>query len=681
LLKRSLISLLILGVAVSVYATEDPIADLKRSLPELNEQLRRLDIDEQIKSKGKLDLHSHPIDNVEDPTDAQDAATKAYVDSEVASGSKWEIDGTETQLKTADEIDMQSKKIINLTDPASAQDASTKNYVDTFAGSSNIVTVGSVAAGDLGGWNVVTGYLYNLQSGTPTSSPNDGIVLASGNEGIIIYEDTAKRVELGYLSSGVYGLKVYDSGGSNVMFELSDTQQVIAGWNIVLGYIYNLQSGTPTSTPSDGIVIASGNEGVTIYEDTAKRVELGYLSSGVYGLKGYATNGSDVIFELSDTQQKVGGWYFTDTVLTDNTTQASAKVLIDSGNTLIRLGPTAGDYITLDGNAQTIQSSNYVSGALGSGFTLQPDLLEVGNIRARGKITTSVFEKETISTVGGNLLVLSGDVLDADMTALDASTMTITGDVTFAVNDILRMKDASNDEWFKVTNIGSAPTYTVTRDQASDYAADTNPIWKTGTAVASYGQSGTGGIFMTSSEGNSPYIHFFTHAGSPWSATTAKTRIGNLDGIAGASGWGIWAGDGYLGALEVIDIISISSQGSIRSNLTGNYPYVEFSNSGLMLKDSDTGGTYGTVAYTTTGVYGYGALGWILNSDLKIPFVVLKEPNAGANDVADMRLYNRGDDPGGAAEIGDLCVVNGKLKICTGAGTPGSWTVVGAQTP
>lgn len=48
--------------------------------------------------------------------------------------TRWEIDGTETQLDQADEIDMQSKKIINLTDPTDNQDAATKAYADALAG-------------------------------------------------------------------------------------------------------------------------------------------------------------------------------------------------------------------------------------------------------------------------------------------------------------------------------------------------------------------------------------------------------------------------------------------------------------------------------------------------------------------------------------------------------------------
>jgi len=273
----------------------------------------------------------------------------------------------------------------------------------------------------IGGWNVVNGYIYNLASGTPTSTPSDGIVMASGNEGIIVYENTEKRVELGYLSAGVYGIKGYNADGTTPSFELSDTQQMLAGWNFDETYLYGLASGTPTSSPNDGIVLKSGSTGgLLVYEDTAKRIELGYLSAGVYGLKGYATNGTTVTFELSDTQQKLAGFYFTDTTLATNATTANANVLIDAGNSLFRLGPTSGDYLTMDGANLRVRSSNYVSGFAGAGVTLEPDLLEVGNIACRGLFRTYVLQKDILSVNAGSLLVApNADVLSEDLSAAD----------------------------------------------------------------------------------------------------------------------------------------------------------------------------------------------------------------------------------------------------------------------
>ena len=360
--------------------------------------------------------------------------------------------------------------------------------------------------------------------------------------------------------------------------------------------------------------------------------------------------------------------------------------------------------LTINTNGYIV-SDPFTSGALGQGFKIwDTGLAEFNNVRVRGKITSSVFEKSAVSSIGGNFLVSDSDILDADMTALDASTLTVSGDTTFSVGDFLRIKDGTDDEWLEVTNVGSAPEYTVTRDKAGDYTADTNPIWKSGTAVVNYGASGEGLIYMTASDTNAPYLDVLTHAGAPWTTTTTEMRMGNLNGYLGyaTDKYGIAIGEstkylkydstnglqvkgnidadtGNLGTLSVTNSITVSSQGSISSNATSSYPYLQFSNAGLQLKDSDTGGTYSTAVYSTDK-YGYGASVWILNSDLKIPWLELKEPNAGASDVASMRLYNRGDDPGGAAEIGDLAVVSGKLKICTGAGTPGTWTTVGTQT-
>ena len=125
--------------------------------------------------------------------------------------------------------------------------------------------------------------------------------------------------------------------------------------------------------------------------------------------------------------------------------------------------------------------------------------------------------------------------------------------------------------------------------------------------------------------------------------------------------------------------VYIDSQGTLRSNTTGNYPYLEFSNDGLLLKDSDAGGTYGTAEYSTDK-YGYGASAWIMNSSLGIPYAELKEPSISGTTVASLRLYNRVSDPDGKAEVGDLAMVGGVLKVCNSAGTPGGFIAVGSQS-
>ncbi len=184
----------------------------------------------------------------------------------------------------------------------------------------------------------------------------------------------------------------------------------------------------------------------------------------------------------------------------------------------------------------SIESGNFVSGALGSGFKIKDSGdAEFNSVLIRGGITSSSFVKETISAIGGSLLIMDADILDEDMTALDSSILKIKGDTTFAVGDILRMKEDVSDEWLQVAAIISNTTYTVNRDKDNTYTSNNNPIWKKGTAVVNYGASSEGGIYLTSSESNSPYMSIVTHSGSPWDSLTTHLRLGNLNGFLGYS--------------------------------------------------------------------------------------------------------------------------------------------------
>jgi len=235
---------------------------------------------------------------------------------------------------------------------------------------------------------------------------------------------------------------------------------------------------------------------------------------------------ASAIFSVDPTGQmiahagRIGGWYI------GTTTLSSTNLVFDSYNELL-------------------QSSDFVSGALGTGWRIGQDVAEFQNIRVRGALTNSVFQKNTISSVGGNLLVSDSDILKADMTAADSCTMTALGLTSFATNDILRIKDGTNDEWFTITGSTSALAYTVTRDQKGDYAVNTNPIWKQGTAVVNFGVNGEGLIYMTASETNSPYLDVVTHSGTPWTTLTTRLRLGNLNGFLGyvSDNYGIAIGE------------------------------------------------------------------------------------------------------------------------------------------
>jgi len=508
----------------------------------------------------------------------------------------------------------------------------------------------------------------------------------------------------GFMIDGVKGtIECRDFYSNNAVIEgnITAVTGTIGGW--VIGS--TTLTGTGVTLSSDGnasiafgtIPPTSPTTGTGIYID----------KTGLYGIyentqyiKISATNGS-----ITANWGTIGGWSIWSTYLRSGTSQANAGILLDPVNSLIRVGASTGNYLTIDGDNLRIRSSNYVSGIFGAGVTLEPDLLEVGNIACRGLIRTSVFQKDVVSVMGGNFAVLDGDVLNEDMTALDNCQVTTKNNTTLAVGDIIRIKDGIDDEWMEITEIpgdvvtidsyfvssnqgyriytdstyhyygqsfnnpteitldscsfslykkesptgnltatlrshngtfGSVsypgsilatsdvvdvstvtvgsfnfvtfnftganritlqagvdyfiilnyPTggdadnyisynvdtvvkthngilvystngntwyyslvnnydsnfnvygvligsYGVDRDKDGMYVSDTNPTWKKGASIVNYRQAGDGGIYMTASETNAPYISIFDHDGSPWDTINTRMRMGNLNGFLG----------------------------------------------------------------------------------------------------------------------------------------------------
>ncbi|MFA5696292.1 MAG: LamG domain-containing protein, partial [Bacilli bacterium] len=268
--------------------------------------------------------------------------------------------------------------------------------------------------------------------------------------------------------------------------------------------------------------------------------------------------------EIEALTGEIGGFVIGATELTADA--GENRTGLSSGNTSFYSGPKnaptvritqegrilvgADNPIVIDGVYKEIESDNYTSGAFGTGFHLDSNLFEVGNIACRGIFRASVFQKDIVNVIAGSFVVSpNGDTLDEDMTQLDNSTLKTKGSATFAVGDILRIKESNgatvDDEWLIVTDISSAPIYSVTRDVSTNYNSNDNPAWKKGSAVVDYGQSGDGGVYMTASDNNSPYISVFEHSGAPWSSIDTKLRLGNLNGFLGYSEnlFGIAIGD------------------------------------------------------------------------------------------------------------------------------------------
>ena len=79
---------------------------------------------------ANLNMNTHKITSLTDPSDAQDAATKNYTDGVGSTAISTCLRRDGTNAMTAN-LNVDTHKVVNVVDPSDAQDAATKNYSDT----------------------------------------------------------------------------------------------------------------------------------------------------------------------------------------------------------------------------------------------------------------------------------------------------------------------------------------------------------------------------------------------------------------------------------------------------------------------------------------------------------------------------------------------------------------------
>lgn len=309
---------------------------------------------------------------------------------------------------------------------------------DLEANSGNFRGTITATTGAIGGWDITTGYIYGLASGTPTSSPSDGIVMASGNEGITVYENTQKRVELGYLSAGVYGLKVYADDGSTVIFELSDTQKTFDGaylgsLSVDTGSINDLAitagkigNATITATQIANATITAtqiANTTITATQIAANTITAGQIAGLTITASeianntitaGQITNGTITTTQISGTAGIIGGQIDNLTITAGNIANLTITTSQIANATIVG-GDIAEETIT--GGA-----SGNIAAATITGTEIAATTIAAGNI-AVGTITANEIAASTITATEMNVSTLSS--MAADLGSITAGNITI----------------------------------------------------------------------------------------------------------------------------------------------------------------------------------------------------------------------------------------------------------------
>ena len=238
---------------------------------------------------GAINMGSHQINAVTDPTLAQDAATKNYVDTGLA--LKLNLSGG----TMSGAINMGSNLINAVTDPVSAQDAATKNYVDSTVGFSTLALNGCIVSSTAN----LTATYNNGTGGVGATLTNSGTqaALVLDNGAVSVGQRVLIKDQTSQLQNGIYTVTVVGDGSSNWVLtrstDFNSNSKVVAG-----AYTY-VQSGTlnngkpfgiypssPITVGTDPIVFANPYAGIAILSATGylKTQWVDFISSNI--LKG-----------------------------------------------------------------------------------------------------------------------------------------------------------------------------------------------------------------------------------------------------------------------------------------------------------------------------------------------------------------------------------------------------------
>jgi hypothetical protein len=315
-----------------------------------------------------------------------------------------------------------------------------------------------------------------------------------------------------------------------------------------------------------------------------------------------------------------------------------------------------------------LQSGNYSSGI--AGFKIQDSgNAEFNNMVVRGTIYA------TLGEIGGFTITsdrLYGGIIQTNETVGTGSNGVVMDDAGLRVyNDILGL----------VVNLpsnGDAPVFSSGTITSTVFELNTNAILRTSETVGD-GTALSYGILI-----NNTGIY---GCGANQLIDDANFKIDAFTGDAYFNGQ-IVSSQGQIGS------VTITSEGLFGGLIEGalirspqiesssTYPKIKINSDGISFQVTALTGTYGPEGsglygflYGDGTLYGGGITALLFKEDFPI-LTILSEQS-----VADIRLYNRGANPtSGTHEVGDLICVNGKLKICTLAGSPGTFTTVGTQT-
>lgn len=375
--------------------------------------------------------------------------------------------------------------------------------------------------------------------------------------GVHIFSDTGGHFTIGRSGSSAFNMtfdnglltahRVYNAPNKSGTFAMTDdniSQFVNNAGYITTAALANYVQG-PASAVSGSLPSFSGTSGKLVQDSgiltsslvlgTRTITEGAGLAGNTYDLSANRTLAMGTPSSLGIASiNGVAGTTHTHAISSSSAPGASAALLsTDTDGMLSLRRETISDYT---------RSPNYVNGISGWNASGAGDA-EFNNLTSRGAIRGSTFTvNEITATAGTQIISKSASTLSAPCTTAASigssfnfvAKNSVGGVQLFAAGDMIWLKAEIStgiiSSWARIdfmNNLGATTEY-----NAQLQSGSTSAIFPAGTPIADYGPSGSGVISLSADGtiGAIPNITLATHAGSPWSTQTIRTRMGNLNG-------------------------------------------------------------------------------------------------------------------------------------------------------
>lgn len=238
----------------------------------------------------------------------------------------------------------------------------------------------------------------------------------------------------------------------------------------------------------------------------------------------------------------------------------------------ITLKPNSSKDVLVE-DSSGVSSSTFSSGLGGSGWAISPlgsdkYSLTVEDITVRGSMSVYQLLVNQVRATNGSLVIGASVELSSSTQSSGAEGVfecsTTTEAHPFIDDDLLLCQfwDGSETKkyYIKVTDHNApslSPQYKFTgkfydtSNPTSEGSWATIPSGKTLVRIGNANATNAdkqGGVYLTADDTGAPYIRVWDDVDGfeDWGSSSEKVRIGNLNGIAGASGYGLWGESVYL---------------------------------------------------------------------------------------------------------------------------------------